>query len=333
MTIALSRRRCIVGATALAFTHTASGQQLREVTIALGSVGFGTAPVPLAQQLGLFEKHGLKAKTVVMDSGSAATTAVLSRSTDIALSGAAELVAALAHGQKLVIIANVYDGSAGTLVLAKSVADKLGVSPNAPAAARLKALDGLVIASPSSASGYTASIKGAPAGVGARVRIAYMAPPAMASALEAGAIQGYIAGAPSWAPPVIRGTGVVWISGPKHDFPPENAPASQGNLQTMADFAQANPDLMQRLAAVIADLVRAVDERPAEVKAAVAKVYPSLDPATLDLLFASESAAWKAKLLTPDDVRHDIAFVRSSGVDLPQIDSVDPAAVLLRRSA
>jgi ABC-type nitrate/sulfonate/bicarbonate transport system substrate-binding protein len=203
MSVALNRRDCIAGATALGFAGSASAEPLQAVTIALGSVGFGTAPVPLAQQLGLFEKHGLKAKTIVMDSGSAATTAVISRSTEVALSGAAELVAALGHGQKLVIIANVYDGSAGTLVLANSVANKLGVAANAPPAARLKALDGLVIASPSSASGYTASIKGATAAVGAAVRITYMAPPTMASALEAGAIAGYIAGAPSGAPPVV----------------------------------------------------------------------------------------------------------------------------------
>jgi ABC-type nitrate/sulfonate/bicarbonate transport system substrate-binding protein len=161
------------------------------------------------------------------------------------------------------------------------------------------------------------------------MRITYMAPPAMASAPEAGAVQGFIAGAPSWAPPVIRGTGVVWISGPKREFPAGNMPTSQGNLQAMADFAQANPDLMQRLAAVIADVAAAVGERPAEVKAAVAKVYPALDAATLDLLFASESAAWRARTLTPEDVRHDIDFVRSSGIELPTIDAVDPASVLL----
>lgn len=319
-----------VAATILAFAGSASAQPLQEVTIALGSVGFGTAAVPLAQQLGLFEKHGLKAKTVVMDSGSAATTAMLSRSVDTALSGGAELVAALGHGQKAGIIANLYGGSAGTLVLSKAAIDKLGISPTAPAAQRIKALDGLIIATPSPTSSYTVSLRGAAAKLGVAIRLTYMAPQAMASAFDAGAIQGYIAGAPTWAPPVLKGTGLAWISGPKGDFPPEFTPASNGNLQALTEYAAAHPDIVRRLDDVFADLVRAIEEHPAEVKAALGRAYPNLDAQTLDILFASESAAWKAKTLTPADVQHDIDFVKSTGADLPQIGSVDPAAVLLQ---
>jgi ABC-type nitrate/sulfonate/bicarbonate transport system substrate-binding protein len=215
----------IVGAMAraslLALAGGAAAQPLREDSIALGSMGFGTAVVPIAQQLRLFEKHGLKPGTVVMDSGAAASTALLSRSVEIALSGGASTAAA----------------------------------------------------------------------VGAKPRITYMAPPAMASALAAGAVQGIIADAPPWAPPVVNGTGVVWISGLKHLFPAEAMPVNKGSLQAFANFAKTHSDLMRRLAAVVADVVAAVRERPAEVKAAVAKIYPALDPAMLDLLFTSESKA------------------------------------------
>ena len=313
-----------------AFPIAVHGQTLQDVSIALGSVGFGTAPVRLAKELGLYERHGLNARIVVMDSGSAATTALVSRSTDTALSGSGELVTALGQGQKLVIVANVYNGSSGTLVLSNAAVAKLGVADTAPAAARLKALNGLLIASPSAASAYTVSLKGATAAAGASIRFTYMAPQTMASALEAGAIDGYIAGAPSWAPPVLKGAGRVWISGPKQDFPPAHMPASAGSLQAMRDVAESRPVLMQRLADVFADLAAAVAERPADVKAALHRVYPSLDPATVDLLFASESAAWKAKRLTAADVKHDIEFVRSGGAAMPQIENVDPASVLFQ---
>lgn len=306
----------------------ASGQPLKDVSIALGSVGFGTAPVRIAKELGLYEKHGLNAKVVIMDSGAAAITALISRSTDTALAGSGELIAAQGRGQKVVIIANVYNGSSGTLVLSKTAADKLGVSATAPANERLKALDGLVIASPSAASAYTASLRGATRNAGANIRITYMSPQTMASAIEAGAIQGYIAGAPSWTPPVVKGSGIVWISGPKRDFPADNMPVSAGSLQALRDHAEANPDLMRRLTAVFVDLAKAIDERPADVKAALARVYPDLDGTTLDLLLASESAAWKAKRLTADDMKHEIFFVKSSGVELPQIENVDPASLL-----
>ena len=155
-----------------------------------------------------------------------------------------------------------------------------------------------------------------------------MAQPAMTAALESGAIQGYIAGAPFWAVPVVRGSGVLWISGPKGELPSEYTPASASGLQAMRDAAEANSDVMKRLAAVQADLARAIDERPADVKAAVARLYPDLDAKTLDLLFASESRAWKARPLTAKDMAHEVAFVKLNGVQLPQIDSIDPASML-----
>jgi ABC-type nitrate/sulfonate/bicarbonate transport system substrate-binding protein len=321
---------CVIIAVGLSMITSAVAAPLRDVSIALGSVGFGTAPVPLAQQLGLFETHGIRARLIVMDSGSAASIALISRSVDVALAGAGEFVAALGRGQNIVMIASVYKGSAGTLVLSKQAVEKLGVSPAAPAAARLKALDGILIASPSAVSGYTASIKGAAASIGANIRIVYMAPTAMASALDAGAVQGIIAGAPSWAPPVVKGTGVTWLSGPRQDFPTQNVPVNQGSLQVQADFARSNPDLMRNLAAVMSDFAKAVEERPMEVRAALAKVYPNLDKATLDLLFDSEASAWKTSPVTPADVQHDISFVKLSGIDLPKIDSIDPAAVVFK---
>ena len=60
----------------------------------------------------------------------------------------------------------------------------------------------------------------------------------------------------------------------------------------------------------------------------MAKLYPDLDAPTLDLLFASESLAWKAKPLTPEDMAHEIAFVKANGTAPPQVDSLNPASLL-----
>ncbi|WP_267214401.1 ABC transporter substrate-binding protein [Chelatococcus asaccharovorans] len=304
--------------------------QLRDISIPISSLSFGTAAIRIAKELGLFEKHGLNAKIIVMDNANSATTALISKSVEVVLSGPGELVAAQGRGQKVVAIANTYNGLSASLVLAKDVAEKTGVSPNAPVAERLKALNGLIIGSTSATSSYTVSFKGAAEAVGANIRFTYMAQPAMVAALEKGAIQGFIAGAPFWGVPVVRDKAVLWLSGPKAELPPQNLPASSVSLQTMQDFATANPELMKSLAAVIADLGKAIEERPAEVKAAVAKLYPDVDAKTLDLLYASEAAAWKARPLTAADMAHEIAFVKSTGTSLPQIDSVDPASMLVK---
>jgi ABC-type nitrate/sulfonate/bicarbonate transport system substrate-binding protein len=264
----------------------------------------------------------------VMDSANAATTALISKSVDFAVSGPGEIIAAHSRGQPVVSLANAYAGFSGTVVLAKSVADKLGVAPNAPVAARLKALDGLLLASPSATGAYTISTRGAAAANGATVRFSYMAQPAMLAAMESGAVQGFIGGAPFWSAPVLKGSGVVWLSGPKGDIPADYVPVAMATLQTMRGHADANAAQVKRLAEVFADLGKAIDERPAEVKAAVAKLYPNLDAATLDLLFSAEVRAWRTKPLTAKDMAHEIAYMKLSGAPLPRLDSLDPAAML-----
>ena len=151
----------------------------------------------------------------------------------------------------------------------------------------------------------------------------------MVAALSTGAIQGFVASAPFWAAPVANGTGVFWLSGPGGDFPAEQVPVSAVTLQTTRAFANANPDVIAKIAAVVDDMSKAVGERPQDVKAATAKLYPDLAPDTLDLLFKSESRAWQTKPLTLDDMAGLVAFVKTTTPDLPEIDRLNPASLLV----
>jgi ABC-type nitrate/sulfonate/bicarbonate transport system substrate-binding protein len=313
----------------VATAGTAFAQQPRELTIGLPSRSLVAAPPRIAKELGLFDNYGLNPRFVVLDSANAATGALISKSVDVAISGLVEVVAAQARGQKVVVIANSYTGLSGSLVLSKAAADKLAVSPNAPVAQRLKALDGLLIASTSATSSFTIAYRGAAQATGANVRFTYMGLPAMGAALDSGAIQGFVATAPYWTVPVLKGSGVLWISAPKGELPPENSTASGANYQMMRDFAEKNPDLVKKFVMVMNDLSRAIESRPNEVKAAIAKLYPDLDSATIDLLYRLESPAWKTKPLTAQDVAHEIRFLNSGGVQLPDADKLDLNSMLL----
>lgn len=305
----------------------AAAQPMRDVTIGYTPSLTGGA-ARIAQELGLYEKHGLKPKLVLLEGANASVTALLSRSADAVLAGPGELISAQARGQKVVLIANIYNGLNGTLILAKSVVDKLGVSPNAPVAERLKALDGLTIGSVSPTSSYTVTFKAATEDVGAKVRFTYMGQPAMPAALESGAIQAYVAGAPAWVPPTINGSGVAWISGPRGELPANRVPSNSGDVQMMRDVAEANPELARDLAAVFADLAQAFGDRPAEVKKAIRAIFPNLDAKTLDIFYESEALGFRARTITAQDIAHDIEFVKSSGTPLPQIDGMDPKTLL-----
>jgi ABC-type nitrate/sulfonate/bicarbonate transport system substrate-binding protein len=325
-----SRRELIVGIGAAALFAPALRAQpaLRELAIPISSTSFATASVRAAELLGCYARNGLNVKFPVLGTGSTLAAALVSGSSLLVLGGAGEQVAGWARGQQIVTVCNVYWGLAASVVLAKEVADRTGVSPTAPARERLKALDGLLIAAPSATSTYTNSFKGAAEALGAKMRLTYMAQPAMVAALESGAIQGYSAGAPFWGSQVARGKALVWVSGPKGELPPENMPASITAFHAMAPVAEANPQVMRQVIDSYRDFSSILEKSPDQVRAALGKLYPDVDPATLELLFNAEHGAWKYRPVTAAHMKQEIDFMRASGVPLPGIEKVDPAAMI-----
>lgn len=314
-------------AMALAWGPASHAQEPKPVTIAHTPSLAGGVP-KIAVELGLFEKHGLSPRLIQMDSASATATAIVSRSADVALSGPGELVAAQVRGVDMIVIANIYNGLNGTLVLSRQVADDLGVSPDAPVEERLSALDGLLLASTSATSAFTISSREAIESAGAEARFAFMGQPAMQAALESGAVQGYVAGAPYWTVPVLNGTGYAWVSGPKGEFPPELTPASSAGAYMMRSRYDEDPDLAQRLTAVFTDLSSAFGENPDEVRAAIARAHPTMDPRNIDAFYEVELRGFMAQPPTVEDMQHEIDFIKLGGANLPGIDDLDPADLL-----
>jgi ABC-type nitrate/sulfonate/bicarbonate transport system substrate-binding protein len=150
-----------------------------KITVSSNSLAYGGMHIALSA--GLFEKHGLAPQVVVMHSGNAATAALISGSAPFASSGVGEVLAARVRGQDVVIVANLYHGLLGSVVLAKSVADKLKTKATAPVDERLKALSGLVIAAPSATSAYTIPLRSAAEMIGLKLNLTYMSQPAMVS--------------------------------------------------------------------------------------------------------------------------------------------------------
>ena len=324
----VSRRLALagLGATLLAPAIARAQAPLRDMTIPISSYSFATISLRAAVELGCFTRHGVNAKVVVVDVGSTLTSALVSGSVQMVLGGPGELVLAQAHGQPVVNLANTYWGMSASLLIAKDVADRTGVSPNASVHDRLKATDGLLIAAPSASSSYTASFKGAAEAAGAKWRLVYMGQPAMVAALESGAVQGYIAGAPLWGAHVARGKAVLWVSGPKGELPPANTPASVTGFNMMRPFAEQNPALIRQVIDSYRDFSAILQNTPAQVRAVVGRLYPDVDPATMDLLFEAEHGAWAYRDLTTADMQREIDFMRASGI--PGLEKLDAASLM-----
>jgi ABC-type nitrate/sulfonate/bicarbonate transport system substrate-binding protein len=312
----------------LLLSVSAGADEARKVSIGISSPSLPAASARIAKEMGLFEQHGLDVRIVQMDSASVNAMALISGSVDFITSSPSDVVVSQARDHDVVATSSVYSGFAAVLVVAKSAIDKTGVDAKAPIATRLKALDGLLIATPSATSPYTFSLKSSAESVGAKVRITFMAQPAMVAALDAGVIQGFVASSPFYARPVLTHTGAIWISGPAGEFPAALSQANSVTLNVRREYAKANPDVMKRVGQAFTDFSKAVNERPDTVKSAIHRLFPEIDAPTLDLLYATEAKGFSSRAIKAADMSREISFVKASSTSIPGLDALDPAHLI-----
>jgi len=325
----LKSAACIIGATVVPLEAIASEQI--PVNIGLGSGTFANAPALLAAELGLYEKHGLAATVTIAENASVATSAMLSGSFDVAFVGAGELITTQGRGQDVVALASIYGGSSATVILSNAAVAKLEVSASASAQERIKALDGLTIATPSKVSSFTYALLSAADGAGAKPTITYMSQGTMAAALQTGAIDGFIASAPFWVAPVDGGFGTVWLKGTLGELGAAHTLSSAASAQMLRSHAEKNPEIVNRLRAALDELSTIIVEMPEVVKEALLKIYPSLTPQALDIVYETDAIGWTNNKLTPENIANDIAIIKATNADLPEIDKIDPAKLLFPR--
>lgn len=327
----IGRRGMLVGgagAVLLASNARPRAEPMTAVTIALSSNSLAYGGLRIAQQLGLFAKHGLDAKIMVMDSGNAATSALVAGSVQFCSSGPGEVLSARARGLDVVLVTNLYRGTSAPVLLAKSVADKLPVGPKAPVNDRLKALDGLAIAVPSATSALLLPVKSSCEEVGSKPRFVYMAQPAMLAALEAGAIQGFIASSPFWVPPIRSGKGVIWIDAPHGELPERNSPTSVAGIEVLRSYAKANPEMVSRIRSVFTDVASVISSQPEQAMAALIKAYPSIDADTLKLAFTQDAVNWTKPVFTTADLEKEKSLLERS-TDIPGVKALNAAEAVL----
>lgn len=298
------------------------------VTVTLSSTSYANAALFIADKLGLFEKHGVPMKLVVVDSGSLAVGALLSGSAQLTASGVSDVLAATARGRSLKLVANIYRGLSGSVVIAKAAAQRIGLAENAPLAARRKALVGLTVAIPSATSSYVPPTVGAAMTAGGKPELIYMAQPTMVAALQSGAVQAIMCGSPFWEAAVTEGIGMVLLDGPAGEFPPEDAPSSTTALVTTGEYATSAAGQVKAIRAALGELASLIGSDPHRVQDALAAAYPKLDAGTVALGFKRNSANWARPVFAPEDVKHELAIMTKNR-PMPGLNKVEPGALLI----
>lgn len=298
------------------------------VSIAVSSNSLAYGGLVIAEKGQIFQKHGLEPNVIRMDSGNAATSALIGGSVQFCTSGMEEVLAARSRGQKIVVVANLCRGDTAVLVLSKEQAAKTGVSPDAPPAERIKALGGMSIGTPSITSAFNAPLTASVEQYGEKVSYIPIAQPAMMAAMKTGAINAFMASSPFWEPAVLQGFGVVWLTTPKPgELQEEFVPISVAVLQTTEDYARAHGPAIAKLRAVFEDVANFIKTQPEKAKQLLAEHYKQVDPKVLELAWKVNAASWTHPTLTQADIDHQMRITKAAGL-IKNLDQVDKNAIL-----
>jgi len=250
----------------------------------LASVIFSEAY--LAEDLGLWQKHGLNVKLIVVTSVGS-INAIISGSAEFGITSAASLLRAAAKGQRLLAIAGVSNRSLIEIVLRKDIAAVAGFDPRAPFAMRARALRGRTLGIEGLNGQSDAYMRLAAKRAGfdpEQIRLAIMPVTSMSAALETRQIEGYVAAMPYPMMAVRDGTAVMLASGPDGE-PADIVPLAFTLLVTRPETCEQRRMLCRAMGEAFADAAAFMKERPAEALALMQRRFSAMSGDTLALVF------------------------------------------------
>src|SRR6185436_8914634 len=243
-------RRAIAGvAVALSVGAPLQAQPaIEEVTMAAPAIGFPFVAAYVADGLNLWEKHGLKVKTIVI-AGIGSTNAVISGSVEFAQMSGLSLTRAAANGQRLLAIVNTTDKPITEISIRKDAAAAAHFDPKAPLEKRAQILKGhsFAIGGVNTVVHAYLRIVAAIGGLDPEsIRVAPMAGDNMLAAMQTRAIDGMSTVLPWTRKGTVEGTTVLVASGAEGD-PPHLAPLAFNLLATKPDTCEKRQSLCMKM--------------------------------------------------------------------------------------
>jgi NitT/TauT family transport system substrate-binding protein len=252
--------------------------------------------VNIADQKGFFKDAGLQTEIVLGGSGSKAAAAVIGGSAQIGSSSLSDPLGAIEKGQSILVFAAAGIGTPGTIVLKKTVADRLKIDDKTPLAQRVQALKGLKISVSTPGSGTDATLRYllAKYGVNAERDVQILTTGSVVNAQAAfaqGAADASSLSSPNAEEALLQSGGMALVS-VGAGTEPELSSLRQvlnGGLWSTTDWLDKHPD--QATAAVVA-LWKALDfmhSSPAEAAEIVrVAAWKDLDPKVFQLAWQGE---------------------------------------------
>jgi NitT/TauT family transport system substrate-binding protein len=270
--------------------------KLEEGVMAVPVVSLSFSLGYLADDLNLWEKHGVKVKTVEI-SGIGAMNAVIAGAADFTQSSGSAVTRAAARGQRLLGIVGTIDKPSVQIVLRKDLA--AGLDPKASFEQRARAMRGKTIAVDAINSIIHAYVRYMARRGGfdpEEIRIAPMQPPNMLVALKAKQIDGF-AMAPPWVhKPVLDGDAIMLASGPDGD-PSDLLPFANTLVATKPDTCVRRRTLCEGVGRTFVDAAAFMFDRKQDALALLRKRFANFDERQIGLAFED------VLKITPRDLR------------------------------
>jgi ABC-type nitrate/sulfonate/bicarbonate transport system substrate-binding protein len=293
-------------------------QTVEDVTMALPAVGFPFTAGYIADGLGLWEKHGLRVKSIVI-AGIGSTNAVISGSAEFAQVSGLSVNRAAAHGQKLLVLVNTLDKPITEISIRKDVADAGGFDPKAPLKQRALILKGHTFA-----VGGINTVVHAYLRIIARegglnpdeMRVTPMAGDQMLAAMTTKTIDGISTVLPWPRKPVLEGTAVIVASGADGE-PPHLTPLAFNVLIAKPDTCEKRKSICEKAGQALAEAMAYVRDNPQGTFDILKKKFANFDDevlkASIDVVRRStpvSPAATAAQMEKADDFNVEATLMK-----------------------
>ena len=257
---------------------------LEDVTMAVPAVGFPFTAGYVADALGLWEKHGLRVKTVTV-AGIGSTNAVISGSAEFAQISGLSLTRAAASGQRLLAIANTLERPITEISIRRDIAAAAGFDPKAPLAKRAQVLKDHTFAIGGVNTVVHAYLR-IVAGIGGldpeSIRVAPMAGDNMLAGMQTRAIDGMSTVLPWTRKGTVEGTTVLVASGAEGD-PPHLAPLAFNVVATRPETCEKRKSLCVKMGRAVSEAMATIRDDPQRTLAVVKQRFAKFDEAVLNV--------------------------------------------------
>jgi NitT/TauT family transport system substrate-binding protein len=290
---------------------------LEDSSLALPTLSITFTSALVAEDQGLYEKAGLKVKTVTIQ-GVGAPNAVIAGSVDFTLTTASTFTRAAVHGQRMLAIANLLDRPMMEIVLRKEVADAAHYDLTQPLEKRALILRGHTIAVDGINTNLHAFLRlvALKAGLDPEtdIRVATMAVTNLLPAMQTKAIDGFSSSMPWTLEPVVNGTAVVVASSPRGDVP-SMIPFAYTVLVAKPETCETRRSVCEKMGRAFTAAAAFIQDQPEATLAVLKKRFPAMSDAvlagSLDIIRASTPSP---PIVTREGIANSEQFNVDAGV-------------------